>query len=127
MEQRRGAEDGDEVFKSIRRGWFYGEKEMKQELGEPINEKMGENHDAKERRESSEEKARRILLDEMKQQGWAEKDLKRKSKGDRKKVKIAQRLRAERTVTLKWIAEELQMGTWTDVSNLLSKHRRKQK
>ena len=127
VEQRRGAEDGDEVFKSIRRGWFYGEKEMKQELLEQMNEKMGENHDAKERRESSEEKARRILLDEMKQQDWAEKDLKRKSQGDRKKVKIAPRLRAERTVTLKWIAEELQMGTWRYVSNLLSKHRRKQK
>ena len=112
VEQRRGAEDGDEVFKSIRRGGFDGEKEMKQELLEQMNEKTGENQDAKERRESSEEKARRILLDEMKQQGWAEKDLKRKSQGDRKKVKIAQRLRAERTVTLKWIAEELQMGTW---------------
>ena len=31
-----------------------------------------------------------------------------------------QRLRAETAVTLKWIAAELNMGTWTHVANRLS-------
>jgi hypothetical protein len=45
--------------------------------------------------------------------------------GDAKKVRIAQRLRAELTMTLKWIAGELPMGAWTHVSNLLSSQRLK--
>ena len=56
---------------------------------------------------------------------WTAEDLKARRKGDAKKVRLAQRLRAETTMTLKWIAGELQMGTWTHVSNLLSKQRRK--
>jgi hypothetical protein len=43
--------------------------------------------------------------------------------GYAKKVRIAQRLRAETTMTLKWIAGELHMGAWTHVSNLLSLQR----
>jgi len=61
----------------------------------------------------------------LKRLGWTAEDLKARRKGDAKKVRLAQRLRAETTMTLKWIAGELQMGTWTHVSNLLSKHRRR--
>jgi hypothetical protein len=32
---------------------------------------------------------------------------------------MAERLRQETTMSLKWIAEHLQMGSWTHVSNLL--------
>jgi hypothetical protein len=35
------------------------------------------------------------------------------------KVKIARRLRQETTMTLKWIADRLRMGTWTHVTNRL--------
>lgn len=41
---------------------------------------------------------------------------------DARKVQMARRLRAETTVTLKWIAEQLHMGTWTPVANLLAHH-----
>jgi len=34
-------------------------------------------------------------------------------------VFLAARLRRETTVSLKWIANELHMGSWTYVSNLL--------
>jgi hypothetical protein len=38
-------------------------------------------------------------------------------------VELARRLRTETTMTLRWIAERLQMGSWTYVSNLLhAKH-----
>ena len=63
----------------------------------------------------------------MKRIGWTAEDLKRRRKGDTKKVRIAQRLRAETTMTLKWIAGELQMRAWTHVSDLLSRQRRKPK
>jgi hypothetical protein len=41
-------------------------------------------------------------------------------KGHRSKVKLARRLRQETTMSLKWIAARLQMGSWTYVSNLLN-------
>ena len=40
-------------------------------------------------------------------------------KGDKRKIRIAKRLREETTMTLKWIAEQLHMGTWTHVANRL--------
>ena len=40
-------------------------------------------------------------------------------KGDPAKVKLAQRLRAETTMTLNWIAQRLQMGTKTHLAHLL--------
>ena len=41
-------------------------------------------------------------------------------KGHSGKVMMARRLRQETTMSLKWIAQRLQMGTWTYVSNLLN-------
>ena len=38
-------------------------------------------------------------------------------------VLLARRLRQETTMSLKWIAERLQMGSWTYVSNLLRQNR----
>lgn len=37
------------------------------------------------------------------------------------KVRLAQRLRQETTMDLKWIAQELAMGSWKYLSNLLSR------
>lgn len=49
---------------------------------------------------------------------WTE-DLLHRAKGDPGKIRLARRLRAETSVTLKWIAEHLHMGSWTHVSNRL--------
>jgi hypothetical protein len=51
--------------------------------------------------------------------GWGQKELSERRKGDKEKVKLARRLRAETTMTLRWIAGRLRMGSWTYVSNLL--------
>ena len=51
---------------------------------------------------------------------WKEASLAKRAKGDHGKVKIAARLREETLVTVKWIATELQMGTWTPVANRLT-------
>ena len=44
-------------------------------------------------------------------------------KRDKDKIWLAQRLRQE-TTSLKWIAQQLQMGSWTYVSNLLRENRK---
>jgi hypothetical protein len=41
-------------------------------------------------------------------------------KADKVKIALAKRLRKETTMSLKWIALRLQMGSWTYVSNLLA-------
>jgi putative transposase len=126
MEQRRAAEAGTD-YRQIRRGWYFGEEAFRKELLGRMGQKAGENHYAPERHESSEEKARGILKEELKRLRWTQAELKRRRKGDPAKVKLAGRLRTETTMTLKWIAKELEMGAWTHVSNLLSKQRRKRK
>jgi hypothetical protein len=57
---------------------------------------------------------------ELERLGWDEVQLRARPKGHRSKVMLARRLRQETTMSLKWIAGRLQMGTWTYVSNLLN-------
>jgi REP element-mobilizing transposase RayT len=118
LETRRAQEDGDE-FKIIRRGWCLGDEAFRKELLAGVHTRATESHHAETRRETTAEKARRILGEEMDKLGWSAAELAQRAKGDARKIRIAQRLRAETAVTLKWIAEELHMGTWTHVANRL--------
>ena len=75
--------------------------------------------DFKAANQAAEQKAERTVMEEMKRLGWEKGDLQRRRKGDKGKVAMARRLRKETTMSLKWIAQRLQMGSWTYVSNLL--------
>ena len=118
MELRRW-EDQPEQWKGVRRGWCLGDEAFRKELLAQMAEQAGASHYGEELLESAEEKAQAIIAEEMKRLGWKEDDLRRHRKGDRRKVKIARRLRQETTMTLKWIADRLRMGTWTHVTNRL--------
>jgi len=107
-------------YRSIQRGWCLGNEEFRRELLAAAVERVGPNHYGSERRESGEQKAQRIVLEEMNRLGWEESDLERRRKGDKAKVVVAHRLRRETTMTLGRIAERLHMGSWTYVSNLLN-------
>jgi hypothetical protein len=78
-----------------------------------------EAHPRRERDETEQTKAWRIVREELKRLGWTKAELKRRRKGDASKVALARRLREETTVSLRWIAENLHMGTRTHVSNRL--------
>jgi len=78
-----------------------------------------EGHPSRERDETEQAKALRIVQEELKRRGWTRAALKRRRKGDEAKVALARRLREETAVSLRWIAENLYMGTWTHVSNRL--------
>ena len=99
MEERRGAEDGRE-YRRIRRGWCYGEEAFREELLGQMVGRAGENRYGEERQESDAEKARRIVAGELKRLNWTESELRRRRKGDPKKVRIARRLREKTTMTL---------------------------
>ena len=118
MEQRRAE---PQEYGSLRRGWCFGDKMFQKELLGQMAERVGACHYGSERQESGEEKARRIVAEELKRRKWREGDLAARRKGDSGKVQIALRVRQETTMTLKWIAQRLQMGSWTYVSNCLAK------
>ncbi|MCG3148107.1 MAG: hypothetical protein PCFJNLEI_01549 [Verrucomicrobiae bacterium] len=119
VEQRRAAETGAERQK-LRRGWVHGAVKFRERVLARAHEQVGEQHAAGHRHETSEAHGERLVQEELKRRGWSEAELKRRAKGDAQKVQIARRLRAETTMSLKWIAARLQMDVWTHVSDRLS-------
>jgi len=121
MEERRGREAGEEEWKRIRRGWCFGEEAFRKELLAQMKGQIGEYHGGEERQELAVNHAERVVREELRRRKWGEEGLAQRRKGDAEKAKIALRLRRETTVTLKWIADRLKMGTWTNVANCLAK------
>lgn len=122
MEVRRAEElDGD--WRKIRHGWCLGDEEFREELLAAFHGRLGEQHAAALRMESAEQKAGRIVAEELSRLGWTEAELGQRAKGDVQKVGIAMRVRQETTVTLKWIAARLVMGSSGNVSNRLWRFR----
>jgi REP element-mobilizing transposase RayT len=123
LEERRGAEEGEE-FKPIRRGWCLGEEKFPEGLLTQMSERMGAEHYGEERAETAEALAELIIAEELKRGRWQEADLKTRPKGDSVKVALAARLRAETTMTVGWIAERLAMGTRGYLNHLLYRRRK---
>jgi len=124
MELRR-REDQPEEWKRLRRGWCFGDRTFREELLEEMGQKLGTEHYGEERFETVEARAQRIVQEELKRRQWKEADLKERRKGDREKIRMAQRLRAETTMPLTWIAERLEMGTRMHLAHLLYRHKRR--
>ena len=123
LEERRGAEEGEE-FKPIRRGWCLGEEKFREELLAQMSERMGAEHYGEERAETAEAMAELIIAEELKRGRWQEADLKTRPKGDSVKVALAARLRAETTMTVGWITELLAMGMCGYLNHLLYRRRK---
>jgi len=118
MEQQR-LEAAAPEWKQIRRGWCLGDAEFRAELLAQMGARMGRHHGGAERRETEAARAGRLVAEELQSRGWSGQELARRRKGDRQKVKLARRLRSETTMTLRWIAERLHMGTAGHLANCL--------
>ena len=123
LEARRAGETGAD-YKRVRRGWCLGDKTFRQELLGQMKERMGAEHYGAGRQETKEAQAEEMVVVQMRRLGWREEDLARRPKGDPAKVALAVRLRAETTMTVKWIAERLRMGSPGYASHLLYRHRK---
>jgi hypothetical protein len=97
-----------------------GSEEFRQERLSAAAERGGASHYGRDRWEAAEAQARRRVAQELKRLGWDDKELGQRRKGDEGKVQVACRLRKETTLSLKWIAQELQMGSCTYVAHLLT-------
>ena len=84
-----------------------------------VGKSAGGSHYGTERQERDQEKANRLVDEELWRLGWTEKELEQRPKGDKQKVETARMLHQQTTMTLKWIAQRLHTGSWTYVSNLL--------
>ena len=117
--ERRRTEELAMDHGEIRRVWCLGSEEFRQELLAAAGKRVGPSHHGGERTETGIQKAERIVQEELGRLGWRADELSTRLKGDKAKVRLAGLLRKETTMTLKWIAERLHMGSWTYVSNLL--------
>lgn len=115
--QRRTTDETDLAL--MRTGWRVGGEDFLSRLLEKWDGKLHEHHGGKERLETDLERARRLIASELARSRWTPKQLGRERKGHAVKLAIARRLREETTMPLKWIAEELHMGTWTHLNRLL--------
>ncbi len=66
---------------------------------------MAEHNFGGERKLNEHAKAEEIISARLSESGWNQKDLAAGPKGDSEKVRLAVRLRAQTTVTVKWIAQ----------------------
>lgn len=106
----------------IRKSWWLGGEDFLARLLDHLDGTLTENHLPRERLETAEVKAERIIQSRLVELGWTETDLRIRSKCAPGKIRIAEQLRAETTLSLKRVAERLSMGTWTNVSSLLHKN-----
>src|SRR5687768_9610451 len=83
MEERR-AEERSAQCKAVRRGWCLGEDQFRRELLEQVHEKAGTHHYGEEISQSAEEKARRIIAEELAKLDWEEAELGRRRKTRRR-------------------------------------------
>ncbi len=124
LETRRASENGTE-YQRVRRGWCLGSESFRKELLGQMKERLGAEHYGAERAETMAEHAEAVVAKELRRRKWGEAELGRRAKGDAQKVAMAVRLRAETTMTVKWIAQRLHMGTPGHVHHLLYQRRKR--
>jgi len=88
-----------------------GSQEFRRRMLDRIAGRMGENHESGIRLEAAESRADGIIAKELARLGWTEAELARRRKGDPAKLALAARLRRETTLTMKWIAARLHLGS----------------
>jgi hypothetical protein len=111
MERRRLEALDEEALKPLRRGWYLGREQFKEQMLERMEGKLGESHSRGLHRETAEQRANRIIAEELAGRGWQESELAIRRRSDPGKRAIAARLRSETTPPIKWIAARVQIGT----------------
>jgi len=81
--------------------------------------RMGTNHFGPERRESAEERGRRIVAERLSELGLTAAQLEELPANATVKVQLARELRRQTTLSLKRVAEQLGVGSWKYPSNLV--------
>jgi hypothetical protein len=104
MEQRR-IEPNDPSALQIRRGWSFGAQDFILACWTRMPASVNEQHHARERSETDEQKAEALISARLKKLGWGKRELTARRKSDPVKVALAGDLRSQTTMNLKWITD----------------------
>jgi hypothetical protein len=107
MEWRRQTEEEPEEFKSLKRGWYLGDRKFRKEMLAQMKQQAREHHYGADLAESEVENAERVVKEGPEKLNWNEADLAATRKGHSRKIRLALRLRAKTAATIKWIAQRL--------------------
>ena len=118
IESLRQEANSPRLLQPIRRGWKLGGEDFLDWILDKMEVSTNEAHPSRERDETEQVKALRIVQEELMRLGWTKAELRRRRKGDARRIRIALRLRRETTMTLSWIAQRLMMETRTYLSHL---------
>ena len=119
MEQRREEGEEPESWAAFRRGWRLGAEDFAQRLAERLG-RRGQKHElARERRETDEQLAERLVKQWLASNRWTEVELTKRPKGDPGKAELAGLLRRQTPMSRQWIAQRLHIGSASYVSHLI--------
>jgi putative transposase len=107
----------------FREGWRVGGEDFLSRLAAQFAIETAEHHSAQVRQESEIEKAQRLISEKLTLVGWDRARLRGEAKGHPMKIRIAQEMRDQSTMSVKWIATELSIGSWTYLNKLLCQQR----
>jgi hypothetical protein len=119
MEARRLEEEDEEALKALRRGWCLGSQEFRQKMLAMMEGKLGDNHCGQLQRETAEQKANRIIGEELARRGWQESDLAGRHRTYPGKGATAARRRKETTLPVKWTAARVKIVTTKGAKSVL--------
>lgn len=119
LESRRVAPEPD-LWRALRRGWCFGDEAFRTELLSRLRATVPDNRRGPVPPEAQVQLGRMLVAEELARRGWSAEELARRRKTDPEKVLIARRLRRETTLSLRWIAAALHMGSINTLRNCLA-------
>ena len=111
MEERRREGETPETWAVFRRGWRLGAADFAQRLSERLGRRGQKHEQARERKETDEQLAERLIREWLSSHDWAEAELKSSAKGDPRKVELAKLVRRHTPMSRQWIARRLHIGS----------------
>jgi hypothetical protein len=109
------------AVRQLRRGWRFGSADFLSRLAEKVQGRGPETTPSSERHETDLALAENIVRQGLAKKKWTNDDLQAASKSDPLKVAVARELRQRTPISRKWIAQRLQMGSASYVSQLLAR------
>jgi hypothetical protein len=127
LRMKAGREEWENKWKALRRGWYVGEAgflEKLRRLMDPLLKgRRRESHSGPARRAHDETVAEEMLKGGLRLLGV--KDVESRAMWKEEKVALAWWLRAQTTVSLRWVSQRLEMGHYSRVSQAVSRMARK--
>jgi REP element-mobilizing transposase RayT len=115
---KAGRADLEKQWKELRRGWYAGSpsfgERLRAQMGEALRGRQAESHSGGAKREHGEQAAERLLAAGLAKFQMSADDLARGPKVTLQKAALSGWLRTHTTVSLRWVAERLQMGHYSN-------------